>query len=63
MVHPENDLRGMVRAILDRREHTATTHPEWTKGHSHNDAMRVASKAILRDLWREAKRIHEGTPA
>lgn len=41
-----------------RREHTATTHPDWTPGHSHNDALRITSKAILRDLWREARRLH-----
>ena len=26
--------------------------------HSLNDAMRVASKRLLRDLWREARRCH-----
>jgi len=31
------------RVVYDtRRAHTATTHPEWTDGHSHNDALRVA---------------------
>lgn len=44
---------------LARREHTAVTHPDWTPGHSHNDALRVTSKAVLRDLWREAKRLHQ----
>lgn len=29
-------------------------------GHQHARALRLVSKAILRDLWREAKRIHEG---
>jgi hypothetical protein len=43
----------------DRRAHTAITHPEWTAGHSHNDGLRIVSKAILRDLWREACVIHE----
>lgn len=43
----------------NRRRHTAGTRPDWTDGHSHNDALRVVSKAILRDLWREAKRLHE----
>lgn len=43
----------------DRRAHTADTHPEWTAAHSHNDGLRIVSKAILRDLWREAKRLHE----
>lgn len=31
----------------------------WSDGHKHADALRIMSKAILRDLWREAKRIHE----
>lgn len=43
----------------DRRAHTAVTRPDWTDGHSHNDALRVASKAILRDLWRAARELHE----
>lgn len=42
----------------DRRAHTAVTHPEWTAKHSHNDALRITAKAILREMWREAKRIH-----
>lgn len=41
-----------------RREHTATTHPDWTLGHSHADGLRIVSKAILKDLWRESARIH-----
>lgn len=32
-------------------------------GHQHARAMRLAMKAILRDLWREARRIHLGEPA
>lgn len=32
----------------------------WSLKHRHVDAMRIASKALLRDLWRESKRIHEG---
>ncbi len=56
--------RSPYRLTYDaRRAHTAVTHPEWTPGHSHNDALRIASKAILRDLWRESKRLHEGDPA
>lgn len=42
----------------DRRAHTAVTHPDWTDGHSHQDALRVASKAVLRDLWRAARDWH-----
>lgn len=38
-----------------RRRRTATTRPGWTDGHAHNDALRIASKAILRDLWRAAR--------
>lgn len=44
------------RAVYDtRRAHTAVTHPDWTDGHSHNDAQRVTAKAILRDLWRVSR--------
>lgn len=45
-------------AYDQRREHTAITHPDWTLGHSHNDALRYASKRILRDLWRASRDIH-----
>lgn len=31
---------------------------EITDGHKHNRALRAVSKEILRDLWREARRIH-----
>lgn len=49
------------RATYDaRRAHTAETHPDWTAGHSHNDALRIVSKAILRDLWRAARTYHTG---
>lgn len=34
-----------------RREHTATTHPDWTKIHSHKDAHRVMVKRLACDLW------------
>lgn len=37
----------------ERRKHTAATHPDWTKQHSRMDALRVAMKAFLRDLWCE----------
>jgi hypothetical protein len=46
-------------AYEERRAHTAVTHPEWTAGHSHNDALRVTAKEILKQLWREAKAINE----
>jgi len=52
-------MKSPYRAVYDaRRAHTAITHPEWTPIHSHNDGLRIASKAILRDLWRESARLH-----
>jgi hypothetical protein len=39
-----------------RRAHTAKTHPDWSKGHSRMDGIRVAMKAFLKDLhieWRK----------
>ena len=35
----------------------------WSKAHQHADALRIVSKGFLRDLWREARRLHlEDTP-
>lgn len=34
----------------------------WSNAHRHADALRVVSKEILKDLWREARRIHQETP-
>lgn len=52
-------LQSPYRVVyLARREHTAGTHPDWTPGHSHNDALRITAKAILRDLWCAARDIH-----
>lgn len=34
-----------------RKDRTAITHPDWTRAHAHNDALRIMSKALLRDLW------------
>lgn len=42
-----------------RRARTQVTRPEWTDGHRHNDALRVASKEILKQLWRAAKSWHD----
>ena len=42
----------------ERRAHTAASRPDWTDGHSHNDALRVASKEILKDLWRASREWH-----
>lgn len=46
-------------AVDERRQHTAGTHPEWTKGHSLADAQRVAAKLLLKNLWIESKRLYE----
>lgn len=49
------------RAVYDaRRAHALTTHADWSLGHSHNDALRIVSKAILKDLWLAARAIHGG---
>jgi hypothetical protein len=54
--------RSPYRDVYEqRRLRTSETHPEWNAGHAHNDGIRVASKAILRDLWRESKRLHEAS--
>ena len=34
-----------------RRSHTDVSHPEWTDGHRHSDALRVMFKQYLVDLW------------
>ena len=40
------------KSVYDaRRAHTAVTHPDWTKMHSHRDAHAVMSKRFLKDLW------------
>lgn len=58
--HTDDCRCSPYRVVYDRRRaHTASTHPDWTDGHSHNDALRVAAKELMKHLWREAKRIHE----
>lgn len=32
----------------------------WSDAHRHADALRIVGKEFLRDLWLEAKRLHEG---
>lgn len=52
--------RSPYRDVYDaRKERVRALHPEWSDGHCHNDALRITSKRILQDLWREAKRLHE----
>ena len=47
---------------LDRRAHTAVTHPEWNPGHGLNDALRIMGKQLLKHLWQAAREIHTGIP-
>lgn len=47
---------------LDRRAHTAVTHPEWNPGHGLNDALRIMGKELLKQLWQAAREIHTGIP-
>jgi hypothetical protein len=50
--------RSPYRPVYDaRRQHTAGTHPDWTAGHSHNDALRYVAKRVLRDLWAESRKV------
>lgn len=46
-----NGTYGQV--YFDRRQATALSHEDWTKGHSHADALRVMMKRFLADLWQE----------
>ena len=58
-VHYDDCGCSPYRVAYDRRRmHTATSHPDWTDGHSHQDALRVASKEVLKDLWRAARDVH-----
>jgi hypothetical protein len=42
---------------LKRRADTEQSHPDWSDGHRHKDAVRVTMKAFLKDLWNEWNRI------
>lgn len=44
-----NGIYGEVYAR--RRDHTVVTHADWSKQHSHMDALRVMMKEVLKDLW------------
>lgn len=50
------------RAVYDAARE-AWADRETTDLHKHNHALRMVTKAVLRDLWIEAKRLHEGEPA
>jgi hypothetical protein len=49
--------KGDYGAIyVRRRERTDQTHPDWTPMHARMDAIRVTTKAFLKDLWCEWRR-------
>lgn len=58
----ENTI-GRVHAALCYRcgpkDHPAKPGTPWSDAHRHADALRIVSKRILRDMWRESKRLHE----
>lgn len=45
-------------AYIARREKTKISHPDWTKGHSRDDALRIMTKQLVSDLWSEWRREH-----
>jgi hypothetical protein len=48
------------KAYAARRKHALQTHPDWSDGHRHSDALRVMMKAFLKDLllaWRAAETV------
>lgn len=54
---------GPFRRVYDaRRARTAETHPEWSKAHSHGDALRIMTKALISDLWSEWRRASNCAP-
>ena len=58
-VHEDGCGCSPYRIVIDeRRQRTRETHPDWTPGHSLNDAMRIASKELLKDLWIQARDLH-----
>lgn len=46
-------------AYRERRAHTEEVHPDWTKGRHHNDALRIAAKEILKDMWIATRDIYD----
>jgi hypothetical protein len=57
VVHVAGCSCSPYRLVYDaRRARTDLTRPGWSN--SHNDGLRVAAKAILRDLWRAAAKLH-----
>lgn len=69
---PYREVYDTRKAATEGREHAvecircgpsgkpAQPGTPWSDGHRHADALRITSKTILRDLWREARRLHHG---
>lgn len=58
-VHVDECACSPYRVVYDRRKtHTTVSRLEWTDGHRHADALRVASKEVLKHLWRAAREHH-----
>lgn len=72
---PYREVYDATRAKYDGAQHAteckrcspsgkpAPVGSELSAGHQHTRALRAVAKEVLRDLWREAKRIHESEPA
>lgn len=57
----QSAAKGEYRALYEtRRAHTAEAHPEWTKTHARDDAVRYITKRALRELWRAWRAAGEG---
>lgn len=68
---PYRDVYDQRRELTAERQHAvecvrcgpsgkpAQPGTSWSAGHQHADALRIASKRILQDMWRESKRLHE----
>lgn len=54
---PNNQYSGYYRDVYNvRRAKCERQYPEWSKAHLHNDAMRIMTKKLIRDLWRAWRR-------
>jgi hypothetical protein len=62
-LHADECACSPYRVAYDaRKRYTIVNRPDWTDGHRHNDAQRVAGKALLRDLWLAARDLHHPPP-
>jgi hypothetical protein len=57
--HTEGRLHTEACPPCGRKGNPAAAGTPWRDGHRHADALRIVAKEVLKDLWREAKRLHE----